>query len=169
MNTPDLNPGDFMLVLTIVAVRLIGIWLIATHAGSLVAAALAALNMSRPSELDDVGDATFMAILVSAALPLIAGLILILLSGSLSRLIVPRIAHDLPTPTAVSAKTVTQIGVFLIGLWLVGSSLPVVVALAPSFGLGASFQSLAALVLGVVLMLGSGLLAGMVGKLRNWP
>jgi hypothetical protein len=157
-----------MLVLTVVALRLIGIWLIATHIGGVVAFAASALNLSQSSMQDQIETIPMVAVAIASILPMLAGLFLLLFSGPLSRAIVPVRAHDLPTPTSVSAKTVTQIGVFLIGLWLVGVGLPVVVAIAP-LGWSTSIEHVASLALGLVLILGSGLFAGLVGKLRNWP
>lgn len=158
-----------MLVLTVVAVRLIGLWLIASHFSGVVVLALSVLNLPRAPAMDEIGAMTFIATGVAAALPLVAGVMIILFSVALSRMVVPVKAHDLPAPAAVSPKTVVQVGVFLIGLWLIGTSLPVVVAMAPYFGLNTAPEYLAGLVLGLLLMLGSGLLAGLVGKLRNWP
>ena len=157
-----------MLVLTVVAVRLIGLWLIAAHVSGVVGLAAASLNLATSETLDQLDSAPMVAIVVAAALPIVAGLVLILLSVSLSRLIVPEKAHDLPAPSAVSSRTVTQIGVFLIGLMLVGGGLPVVVALGMD-GLETALQYWVQLGLGLLLMLGSGLLAGFIAKLRSWP
>lgn len=158
-----------MLVLTIVAIRLIGIWLIAaysTGAATLIISTIAGWSPVGGAEVDQI---TMTAITVSASLPLVAGLILILAAVPLANMVVPKRAHDLPIPTAISSKTIVQIGVFLMGLWLVGLSLPSLVALGPEFGLELQVRFVVGLALGLLLMLGSGLLAGLVGKLRSWP
>jgi hypothetical protein len=157
-----------MLILTVVAVRLIGLWLIAAHIGGVVALAAAALNLSQAETMEELESAPMVAVAVAATLPVVAGTILILLSVSLSRLIVPEKAHELPAPTAVSSRTVTQIGVFLIGLMLAGTSLPIVVALGLE-NLGTTVRYWVQLGVGVLFMLGSGLFAGFVAKLRGWP
>jgi len=158
-----------MLVLTIVAIRLIGLWLIAANLVGIAAFGLAMFNLSQSAWLDTLEFVPFIAMAVAAILPHIAGLGLILLSKTLARLVVPAAAHELPMPASISARSVVQIGVFLIGLWLVGSGLPVVAAMAPFSGVETSPQHLISAGLGLVLMLGSGLLAGLVGKLRSWP
>ncbi|MEQ1780878.1 MAG: hypothetical protein ABMA14_05930 [Hyphomonadaceae bacterium] len=158
-----------MLVLTIVAIRLIGIWLLAaysTGAVTLVLSLASGWSLGGGAEIDRV---TAIAIALSASLPLVGGLILILAAVPLANMVVPKRAHDLPIPTAISTKAIVQIGVFLIGLWLVGLNLPVLVSLGVEFGLESQLRFVVGLALGLLLILGSGLFAGLVGKLRSWP
>ncbi len=157
-----------MLILTIVAIRLIGVWILAAHILAVASLAVAIFNLSQP-DMRDEQSIPFIVLAVSGTLPLITGLGLILLSKTLANAIVPARAHDLPAPANISSRTVTQIGIFLIGLWLVGGGLPVVAAMASYENMDISPQHTIATGLGIVLMLTSGLMAGLLGKLRNWP
>lgn len=162
-----------MLVLTIVAVRLIGVWVLVAHTPTFVAGVLSAYALLQSGQMDAMGNAPLIAVAVAGALPLLAGLLLLIFSISIANLVVPAGAKDLPVAGSISAKTVTQIGVFLIGVWLVGIGLPVVVALgmtiSPDTGIPFSSQHWLSVGLGIMLMVGSGALAGLVGKLRSWP
>ena len=110
------------------------------------------------------------AILILVSVPLLGGLILVSFAVPILRLLASRAARDLPPPSSVSAKTSVQIGAFLIGLWSIGVSLPKIIAIAADYpSIDMPRDALASLVLGVLLVFGSGLLAGLVGRQRSWP
>lgn len=153
-----------MLVLTIVGSRLLGLWLIATQCGNTLVYGLGWFGVI-PLRVDRK-----RAILNLVSVPLLGGLILVSFAVPISRLLASRAAHDLPPPSSVSAKTSVQIGAFLIGLWSIGVSLPKIIASAAVYpSIDMPRDALASLVLGVLLVFGSGLLAGLVGLQRSWP
>lgn len=153
-----------MLVFAIVALRLIGLWLIATHIGQALVHVLGWVGLVEISP-DPVVSAAMFSV---AVLPTIAGIVLIVLARPIARLMVPAEARDGPSPESVSAKTYTQIGVFLIGIWMLAN-------VAGQFGLVVlngwemSLDFWIRLGVGFALVLGSGALAGLIRHLRKWP
>jgi hypothetical protein len=153
-----------MATFTFVAIRLIGIWLIASStAGLLVNASVLAFDV--------VGDLQVAIIMTAgSAIPILLGVGLVLFSRRISTLVLGADASETSVPIA-SEQVFTRIGLFLIGSLVLVETIPRFVgfATAPENPYWiAPIEEWISLAIGLLLVLGSGILAGLIGKLRRW-
>jgi hypothetical protein len=153
-----------MLVFAIVALRLIGLWLFATQVGQALVHVFGWMGLVEISP-----DPLVSALMFSVAvLPTVGGVVLIALARPIARLMVPAEASESPGPEPLTAKTYTQIGVFLIGVWMLAYTAPYFGRVALN-GWEMSLDFWIRLGVGLALVLGSGALAGLIKHLRKWP
>lgn len=113
-----------MQTFSVVAVRLIGLWLIAGASGYLVIFAASFL----PSAPTPVGWGVQAYINLSATLaPIAAGLVLLVWSRPIARLVVAGVAEGAPSPEPLTIRGFTQVGVFLLGLFTILNGLPMLI------------------------------------------
>lgn len=154
-----------MLVLTVVALRLFGLWLITMNITNLIYYALEWYGFIS----SDATAETILVVMAFAAIRILTGAVLIVLALPIARLVVPKQAKDLPAPSSVSSKTAVQIGVFMIGVWMLVNDVPRAVSASLMQGVTPPPDFLISGGVALLLIFGSGLFAGLIGKLRNWP
>lgn len=152
-----------MLTFTVVALRLIGLWLVVSWAANLI------LNIAGMTGLIDFqADTQYMQVTTTAsAIPILAGIAMIAFAHPIARMFVPIGATSTPTPE-ISERGFGQIGVLLIGVSAVVDSVPQIAAYGFSnSGNPARTEDLILLAIGLLLIFGSGLFAGFVMWLRK--
>lgn len=152
-----------MLTFTVVALRLIGLWLVVSWAASLV------LNIGGMIGLINFQtEPPYMLVTtVAAAIPIVCGIAMIAFAHRIARLFVPMSATSTPTPE-ISERGFSQIGALLIGISAVIDSVPPIAAYGFSdSGMPPRTEDLVLLAIGLLLILGSGLFAGFVVWLRK--
>jgi hypothetical protein len=111
-----------MQTFAVVAVRLIGLWIIA---GSTSAVAILVMNVVEGSILAEMWEETWLHTTAAMLAPPITGALLIAFSKPIAGLISRGISS--PPPDAVTASALTRVGVFLLGLFALLHGLPFVV------------------------------------------
>lgn len=152
-----------MKTFAVIAVRLIGLWLIAGALPFLVF--LLADAFERRTIWEGAGPADIIRHFATVA-PVVAGLVLIVLSRPIGRLIAAGVAEDAPPPEPLAIRGFTQIGVFLLGLFALLNGVPVVLGMAVG-GYGTQVQELVYVGLGVVLILSCVRIGKLVDALRR--
>jgi hypothetical protein len=150
-----------MLVFTVVALRLLALWLIATSAATPIF-----ILMSATGLINVQADARSIAYAAAfQGVPLVLGLLIFIFSRQLAKLIVKDSPE--PSPQGLSERTFTQLAMIAIGLFALTRAIP---RIGGPMLLGLDivpYDSIIEAGLGVLLIVGSGLLAGLAGWLRN--
>jgi len=113
-----------MKTFAIIAVRLTGLWVLAGSLGGLVVLGWQLLGTEPFSDPDD--PVVFVSVLAMLT-PLLAGLLLMLFSRLIAALITAGVAAEAPPPEPVTVRAFTQIGVFLLGVFTLLRSLPLLI------------------------------------------
>ena len=155
-----------MLTFTVVAIRLIGLWVMISRASDLLYLALASLGLLSITAPDDY----WVAVIAMSLVMVLAGAALLLFARPIARLMVGKEAATRAPPDAVTERGFTQVGVFLIGIFYLIDVLPgLVAATAEEDGMGVPPDYWIQLTLALILIFGCGLFGGLVKQLRRWP
>jgi hypothetical protein len=152
-----------MKTFAVVAVRLIGMWLIAGALPLLTFFAADFFEQRAPLEQGSVADVIRQ---IATATPVVAGIILLALSRPIGLLLSAGVADDSPAPESLTVRGFTQVGAFLLGLFAILNGIPSVVGMAVG-GYGAQVQHWIYVVLGVVLVLSCVQLGKLFDALRR--
>ena len=111
-----------MLTFAVVAVRLIGLWIVA---GSTSGVAILVMNLVEGAALPEMWGETWLHTAVALLAQPVTGALLIAFSKPIARLISRGISS--PPPDAPTASALTRVGVFLLGLFALLHGLPFIV------------------------------------------
>jgi hypothetical protein len=149
----------------VVAVRLIGLWILASSVGGLFWL-VSILGGPLPfGEQDEESRIMQVGMIVT---PVVISLLLLALSRPIGAFVVHGVADDAPAPDGPSVRGFTQMGVFLLGLFIAMRSSPFIVAALisgtlPSMSLDLWVQFAA----GLLLMVCVAPLGKLVNRLRQ--
>jgi|JI10StandDraft_1071094.scaffolds.fasta_scaffold1479003_1 hypothetical protein len=152
-----------MQTFAVVAVRLLGLWLIAGALPFLMFLAADAFEQRTIREGAWVADIVRQ---LAAVAPVVAGLGLLVLSRSIGGLLVAGVANDAPAPEGLTVRGFTQVGVFLLGLFALLNGVPTLVGMLMG-GYSAQAQHWLYVALGVILILSCVQLGKSVDALRR--
>lgn len=152
-----------MKTFSVIAVRLIGLWLVA---GALPFAVLFVADFFDNRIQWEQAHVVDIIQQVAVVASLISGLVLLVLSRPIARLVLAGVADESPAPDALTIRGFTQVGVFLLGLHALLRGIPAVFGMAVG-GYRAQVQELIYIGLGFVLIFSCVKLGKLVDVLRR--
>ena len=152
-----------MFVFTTIALRLIGLAIAFFHSGDILTHVLGVMGL--------VGFPVGYQILPSVVLvsvPAIVGVAVAIFARPIAQIIVPAEAVGAAPPEVISEARFTQIGVFLIGVFMLANALARAVGgMLMNGAMVTPWFDVASIAIGLALIFGSGLLAGVIKQLRH--
>lgn len=154
-----------MFVFTIIALRLIGLAIVFFHSGDILTHVLGVVGLiGFPVGYEMLPSMAF------ASVPAIVGVAVAVFARPIAHIIVPAEAVRAAQPEGISETRFTQIGIFLIGVAMLANALARAIgAMLMSGAMAPPWFDVVSIAIGLALVLGSGLLAGLIKQLRNWP
>ncbi len=154
-----------MQTFAVVAVRLIGMWILANGLPGVI---WLRANLANPSVISEQWGEMWIAQVGMIVAPLVTGLVLLVFSRPIAAFVVHGVAEDAAAPDAPTVRGFTQVGLFLMGTLITIRSAPFALAslfsgAAPNMSLDLWFQ----LAIGIVLMVSVAPFGKILDRLRQ--
>ena len=152
-----------MRTFAVVAVRLIGLWIVASSLDGVV---FVTMDLTRGVPLHETFGPSWIQQVAFGLTAPVVGILLIALSRPIAGFVVMGIPENAPAPDAPSERAFSRIGVFLLGLYMFVMGLPFVLETIwgrGDFGWSRGIHC----GLGLVLMIATAPIGGLIQRLRS--